>query len=93
MSFTTKEALVYGDMNFCLTPVALDHPSLAWFSLCEEEMLLIAPNSFQIDSVNGQIDLRDLENTPFLTTPAGTNLHQCTTSFCKAAGFDPTIVI
>lgn len=92
-AITEQEALVYGDINFCLTPVAFDHPSLVWFSLCEEEMLLIAPNSRLFDSVNRQIPLINLEHEPFLTTPMGTNLHQCTTTFCKSAGFDPNIVI
>ena len=92
-SISAKEALVYGDINFCLTPVAFDHPSLVWFSLCEEEMLLLAPNSMELESDNGYLDLRTLEDAPFLTTPSGTNLHQCTTTFCKSAGFNPNIVM
>lgn len=92
-AITAKEALVFGDINFCLTPVAFDHPSLVWFSLCEEEMLLIAPNSFQLPARNGEILLADLEQTPFITTTSGSNLHQCTTSFCKTAGYDPKIVM
>ncbi len=92
-SISAKEALVYGDINFCLTPVAFDHPSLVWFSLCEEEMLLLAPNSMELESDNGYLDLRTLEDVPFLTTPSGTNLHQCTTTFCKSAGFNPNIVM
>lgn len=92
-SISAKEALVYGDINFCLTPVAFDHPSLVWFSLCEEEMLLLAPNSMNLESDNGYLDLRTLEDVPFLTTPSGTNLHQCTTTFCKSAGFNPNIVM
>ena len=92
-SISAKEALVYGDINFCLTPVAFDHPSLVWFSLCEEEMLLLAPNSMKLEASNGYLDLRTLENAPFLTTPSGTNLHQCTTTFCSSAGFNPNIVM
>lgn len=92
-AISSKEALVYGDINFCLTPVAFDHPSLVWFSLCEEEMLLIAPTSMELPAQGHQIALDQLEHVPFLTTPSGTNLHQCTTSFCKAAGFDPNIVM
>lgn len=92
-AITAKEALVYGDINFCLTPVAFDHPSLVWFSLCEEEMLLLAPNSFSCNAIDQYIPLAELEHVPFLTTPSGTNLHQCTTAFCKSAGFDPNIVM
>lgn len=92
-AISAKEALVYGDINFCLTPVAFDHPSLVWFSLCEEEMLLIAPNSYSLPLVDGKVLLPDLEQAPFLTTPSGTNHHQCTTAFCKSAGFDPYIVV
>lgn len=92
-SQAAKEALVYGDAHFCLTPVAFDHPSLVWFALCDEEMLLIAPNSFRLPVTDGSVDLAALENSPFISTSGGTNLHQCTTSFCKSAGFNPRIVI
>ncbi len=92
-TLSAKEALIYGDISFCLTPVAFDHPSLVWFSLKEEEMLLIAPNNMDIPSENGRVQLKDLASAPFISTLSGTNLHQCTTSFCKSAGFNPNIVI
>lgn len=88
-----REALIYGDISFCLTPVAFDHPSLVWFSLKEEEMYLIAPNQFQLPTTGDSIALRDLEEVPFVCTLGGTNLHHCTTAFCKSAGFNPHIVV
>ena len=92
-TLSPREALIYGDINFCLTPVAFDHPSLVWFSLKEEEMYLIAPNQFVIPSTGGSIALKDLEEIPFVCTLGGTNLHHCTTAFCKSAGFNPHIVV
>lgn len=90
---SAKEALIYGDINFCLTPVAFDHPSLVWFSLKEEEMLLIAPNEMSLPTEGTQIKLAALEHVPFVCTLEGTNLHHCTTAFCKSAGFNPSIVL
>lgn len=92
-ALSSREALIYGDISFCLTPVAFDHPSLVWFSLKEEEMFLIAPNQLTLPSADGRIALRDLEETPFVCTLGGTNLHHCTTAFCKSAGFNPRIVV
>lgn len=92
-ALTAREGLIYGDINFCLTPVAFDHPSLVWFSLKEEEMLLIAPNAMEIPVEGNRVKLRDLEHVPFVCTLGGTNLHHCTTAFCKSAGFNPNIVM
>lgn len=92
-TLSPREALIYGDISFCLTPVAFDHPSLVWFSLKEEEMLLIAPRELKLPSNGSRINLRDLEHIPFVCTLRGSNLHHCTTSFCKTVGFNPEVVI
>ncbi len=66
------EGVEKGEFDFCLTVAPVDQRHLEWETVCEEELILAVPSSFEkIPSVKGQkkypeIDAESLGGKPFV---------------------------
>jgi LysR family hydrogen peroxide-inducible transcriptional activator len=89
-----------GQTDICLLTLPLHEPSLTFQSLIDEEIWLALPTQHPLieDSLKfkkkdqATIQIKDLENEPFIVLKKGQGFRQITEELCLAAGFQPKIV-
>lgn len=78
----------YGKFDICITTEKIDHPSVEWLPLFEEEIFLTVPNNYP-EADNKTIDLATLRELPFIGLTPSYSFRQFTDQFCQSMGYVP----
>lgn len=88
----SKENLIqfmeYGKFDICITTEKIDHPSVEWLPLFEEEIFLTVPSNFP-EADNKTVDLSTLRDLPFIGLTPSYSFRQFTDQFCQSMGYVP----
>lgn len=77
-----------GKYDVCITTERIDHSNVVWVPLFEEEIFLTVPKSFK-EAKTGTIDLKELNNLPFIGLTNQYGFRQFTDHFCQLVDFTP----
>lgn len=88
-----------GQTDICLLTLPLHEPSLTSRPLIDEEIWLALPTQHPLFQKNrnknkeqAKIQIKDLQNEPFIVLKKGQGFRQITEELCLTAGFQPNIV-
>lgn len=81
-----------GGTDLSLLSLPLIDNSLAWEPFLEEEICLAVPPSHPLSERNGDVDIAELANEPFIGLKRGQGFRQITVELCQQSGFTPAIV-
>ncbi len=85
-----------GQTDICLLSLPIDHSSLIYQTLIEEEICLAVPPQHHLTLLNNQnnrsVHMSMLRDEPFILLKKGQGFRQITIDLCKSAGFEPRMV-
>lgn len=86
-----REALLHGDIDFCISSPSIVSDEIECIPLSTEEMYLYVSKKHKL-SGRSSIMLSEAADEPFISLPPGFGIRDLTESLCQLAGFKPNIV-
>jgi DNA-binding transcriptional LysR family regulator len=82
-----------GETDISLLMLPLQHDSLVFETIYEEEIVLAVPPKHPLAArKSGTVEIGELANEPFIALKKGQGLRKLTHELCEEAGFSPNIV-
>jgi LysR family hydrogen peroxide-inducible transcriptional activator len=80
-----------GKAEMSLLTLPIQDPNLEWEEIMEEEICLAVPPDHQL-ACREEVDVRELENEPFIMLKKGQGFRTLAAKWCEEAGFIPHVV-
>ena len=89
-SQTVLQQLEQGEIDLGITSPPIEQPNIDWITLMRDEIYLMVPPEHPLAGC-ARIDLREVEQEPFISLKPGHTMRTLTDSFCQQAGFTPKV--
>jgi DNA-binding transcriptional LysR family regulator len=86
-----QQQLEQGEIDLCITSPSLEQAGMGWVPLLREDLYLMVPLGHLLAG-RKSIDLSEVAHETFICLKPGDTLRDLTDSFCRQAGFTPTVV-
>lgn len=84
------QQLEQGEIDLGITSPPIEQPNIDWITLRRDEIYLMVPPGHPL-AKRKSIDLREVEQEPFVSLKPGHTMRTLTDSFCQQAGFTPKV--
>ncbi len=86
-----KEGLENHEIDFAISTVPIESPSIIWQPLYNEEQIILLPDTHPLAD-KGAAKLSDFSNDRFIVNNSGSGQREIFVESCKKAGFTPKIM-
>ncbi|BCL79109.1 LysR family transcriptional regulator [Ktedonobacteria bacterium brp13] len=90
-SAAVRLQLEQGEIDLCITSPSLEQAGIGWVPLLREDLYLLVPLGHPLAG-RKSIALSEVAHETFICLKPGDTLRDLTDSFCRQAGFTPTVV-